>query len=259
MEKKSAKRAAWKWIALAVAAIAIAWFLRGCAQPIASGSFDYRLIDNDTAIEITGFRGGGGALQIPSHFQGLPVTRIGDDTFSRRSGAERSFTLLEITEGRRRLNAVTIPDTVTRIGRYAFRENRLREVSFPDSVTRIEFGAFARNRFASIDIGNGVTHIERNAFASNRLVSVDIPSTVVYLAGFTNNRIRHVYISYGVRYIGEWAFRHNRLREVTIPDSVAEIGEMAFRNNRLREVSVPRHTIVSDNAFDRRVTVTRRD
>jgi len=169
-------------------------------------SFNYRIIDDGNAVEI---RGGGIAppdhLQIPSHIQELPVTRIRARAFRRQSSYHRH-----------RISSVYIPNTVMYIGEYAFYHGNIRHLVIPDSVTYIARGAFADNFIRSLTLGNGVTYIGRNAFSSNQL------------------------------------------DYVTIPDSVVSIGVNAFRNNSLTTVSIPQHTTVANNAFDSRVTITRR-
>ena len=229
-----------KLIKRAAAALGIAfavWFTVGMivdmvANPtLAYGNFRYRVTANDSAVELTSYRGGGwsgvGFMQIPSHIEGLPVTRIGERTFTRIGGGTRRGV---------GINTVSIPDTVTYIGYSAFNSNLLTSVSVPTSVRTIS----------------------RNAFVSNRITSIDMHGTIVYLAGFNVNNLTSIDIPYGVRYIGDWAFRMNQITSVSIPDSVVSIGNQAFRYNRLSTVSVPQHTRVANNAFDRDVTVTRR-
>jgi len=274
-------------------------FVAGIIEINRPTTFWYRVIDNETAVEIRRVRGRAGDIQIPSHLRYLPVTIIGAEAFrfyQHYHGVQRIG---------RVITSVSIPDTVTHIGRGAFRYNELAYVVIPDSVTHIAEGAFGGSggRIRSITLGSGVTHIGRNAFSISQLGHVNIPDSVIYLSGFNNAHLAAIDIPYGVRYIGELAFfrndlryviipgsvvyigsrafmgnslasiiipdtvthigesafRNNRLTSITIPDSMMYIGERAFANNQLGSVNVPRHTTIANNAFDSGVMVARRN
>lgn len=70
-------------------------------------------------------------------------------------------------------SSVTVPQTVTKIGRNAFRNCKgLTEVVIPDGVTEIGDHAFdACSALASVTIGKGVTSIGRGAFTNCALLS----------------------------------------------------------------------------------------
>ena len=95
----------------------------------------------------------------------------------------------------------------------AFWDNKLMYITIPDSVTSIGDYAFSGcSRLASVTIGNGVTSIGSCAFGGcSRLASVTIPDSVTS--------------------IGDWAFSDCiSLTSITIPDSVTSIGKGAFEN-----------------------------
>ena len=119
--------------------------------------------------------------------------------------------------------AVTIPDSVTRIGSYAFSGcSGLTSVTIPDSVTSIGWYAFGGcTGLTSVTIGNGVTSIWELAFwGCSGLTSVTIPNSVTD--------------------IGPHAFQYcSGLTSVTIPNSVTDIGPRAFQYCRgLRSVTI---------------------
>ena len=119
------------------------------------------------AITITGYTGSDNTVIIPGTINGLPVTSIGDYAFE-----DDTFT------------NVTIPDSVTYIGQFAFQYCvGLTNVTIPDSVTYIDFDAFEHCAgLINITLGNHVNYIEASAFTlCENLTSVTIPDSVTNL------------------------------------------------------------------------------
>jgi hypothetical protein len=137
-------------------------------QIAARAQFVYSVANG--AITIAGYSGPGGAVAIPSAVNGLPVTSIGDYAFYFYSAINHDS-----------LTNVTIPDSVTNIGDYAFLGCRgLRGVTIGNGVTCIGYYAFCEcTSLAGVTIGNGVTCIGAWAFEScSNLTVVTIPSSV---------------------------------------------------------------------------------
>ena len=108
--------------------------------------------------------------------------------------------------------SITIPDSVTSIGDYAFwNSSSLTSITIPDSVTSIGSYAFCNcSSIISVTIPDSVTSIGDDAFYNcSSLTSVTIPDSVTS--------------------IGDYAFYGcSGLTSVTIPDSVTSIGDYAF-------------------------------
>lgn len=157
-------------------------------------------------------------LVIPSMYNSLPVTSIGERAFYKCTS----------------LTSVTIPDDVTSIGNDAFGEcSSLTRINIPNSVTSIGEGTFqCCESLTSVTIPNSVTSIGWGAFYDCRsLTSVTISDRVKNI---------HKYTFYGCR----------SLTSVTIPDSVTSIGENAFFCAGLTSVTIPDSvTSIDRNAF----------
>src|ERR1039457_3061914 len=81
----------------------------------------FTFITNNGAITITGYTGSGGAVVIPSTTNGFTVTTIGTNAFFYNQN----------------IISVTIPNSITNIGDYAFFGSSLTNVTIPASVTSI--------------------------------------------------------------------------------------------------------------------------
>ncbi len=234
-----------------------------CGMHMFSEGLSYTLINDGTAYEVSGIDTKKATnVIIPTTYNGLPVTSIGEDAF------------YDCTK----LTSVTIPDSVTNIGDSAFSNcYKLIEVINKSSL-EIEVGSSGNGYVAYYakrvitdekdsniikqndyifyndnetyyligyegeatdlvlpDTINGHSYaIYQYAFYDcDHLTSVTIGNGVTSIGAnaFRDcDNLTSVTIGNGVTSIGEWAFYYcGNLTSVTIPDSVTSIGDYAFR------------------------------
>ncbi len=156
--------------------------------------FKYRALGDDTA-EITATHGDVAVVEFPETVDGLTVVSIGTSACMYSS----------VTD-------VTIPDTVTKIGDYAFCWcSSLKSIKMPEKLTYLGDYAFGYcSSLKSITIPEGIRWIGEYAFGQcSSLNSVTIPD--------------------GVEYIFDYAFyRCSSLESVTVPQSMVYICDTAF-------------------------------
>ena len=157
------------------------------------------------------------------------------------------------------LVSVEIGDCVTSIGELAFDGcSSLTSITIPNSVTTIGRGGLSFTGLIDVVLPNSVTSISNEVFMScSALTSVTIPSGVTSIGEYafqTCSNLTSVTIPSGVTSIGEYAFQTcSNLTSVTIPDSVTSIGSSAFRYcSRLASVTVNATTppALGTNAFN---------
>ena len=154
---------------------------------------------------------------------------------------------------------VVIPNGVTSIGDYAFRDcSELTSITIPESVTSIGDSAFAWCRgLTSVTIPAGVTSIGDGAFSGcSGLTSITIPDSVTSIgvcAFYGCNRLTSVTIPDSVTEIGSEAFSGcSGLTSVTIPAGVTSIGDFAFEEcSGLTSVTIPAGVpCIGESAFE---------
>lgn len=119
------------------------------------------------------------------------------------------------------LTNITIPDSVTSIGMFAFDSCGLTSLTILDSITSIGENAFSNcSSLTSCTIGSGITSISNYAFDSCGLASVTIPDSVTSIGIEAFRRCRSltsVIIGSGVTSIGGMAFRYcSSLTSITV-------------------------------------------
>ena len=155
------------------------------------------------------------------------------------------------------LISVTIPNTVTSIGDFAFDNSSLVMVTIPNSVTSIDSHAFSWSSLGEVIIPNSVTSISESTFLGCMgLSSVAIPNSVTSIGDYAFgdcSGLTSVTIPNSVTSIGTGAFEScsSLTGELVIPNSVTSVGDYAFNwCTGLTSVTIPNSvTYIGDGAF----------
>ncbi len=207
------------------------YFNAGRANVVNMPVYKYSL-DKDGNATITGYSGSVSALAIPQTIDGHKVVAIGNSAF----------------EGTCLVN-VTIPDTVTDIGDYAFENcKQLSSVQLSNSLVSLGHDVFLSctsltsiripKSLESVSIFYGGPFKDCSALQNVELESgmTKIPNDLFKgCPGFTTITIPDT-----VTEIGEDAFAYTNLTSIIIPDTVTDIGNYAFSGcTELKDVTLP--------------------
>ena len=177
---------------------------------------------------------------IPAKHRDKDVTKILDNGFKDNTN----------------LQSITIPDSITSIGKYAFENCKsIENIKIPESVTEICAGAFKGCAFLSITIPKGVTHIEGYTFEVNRrLKKVTLPESVNWIddrAFAECISLESITLPEGLIRIGKEAFSGCvSLQDLVIPTSVKYIESCAFKWLTFKNLVFPEGIIgIEDGVF----------
>ena len=204
------------------------------ASALTYGDYEYTVLSDGTA-EITNYIGNGGNVVIPKTLNGKKVTSLADESFSMANLKYRSESLSKIT-------AITVPDTVTNVGMYAFSYlKNLKEITFPDTITEIpsldednSWGAFEGcTSLEKVKLPKNLKKIENKAFYScSSLKEVELPETVTdieWSAFAFCTSLENIKIPENVKAIEQYAFCEcSKLKSIIIPKKVTQIGDYAL-------------------------------
>jgi len=195
------------------------------AKPINVYAVYYFNLNGNSKITITDYRLSGGSITIPDNFNGIPVTAIGNNSFTNNY-----------------LTGVTIPDSITEIGDYAFARNHITNITIPANVTSIGHSAFYENNIKELVFLNTKVNsiIGNYAFTGNALTEITIPDSVIQIGtgAFKSNALKDITISNSITIIEAELFAHNKLLDVVIPDNVILIRREAFLDNDIETLVI---------------------
>ena len=142
---------------------------------------------------------------------------------------------------------LVIPEGVRKIGNnFLGNDNIIRTVSIPNSVTNIERWAFKNSSLACVYGGNGIVNVERDAFCNTEWLD-NQPDGCIYIGkclyaykGVMPDNF-HLEVKEGTTQIYDNAFKGcNSLVSIKLPQSITSIGASAFYGcSSLKSIMLP--------------------
>ena len=268
-------------------------------DPVANdGTYWYAYRENaDHTITITDFLGPVDSTEtpdpyiitVPTELNRCKVTGLGESSFSGiySPDHQKDYILLSFCN---QIQSVTIPESVTSIGKSAFEHcskldsltikgvatsmigayafascTSLTSLSLVGSFQTIGDCAFASCGMTSLTIDATITSIEKYAFSSSSLTSLSLTGNVQEIGdyAFANcTSLTSLSLTGNVQKIGDYAFSScSSLNTATLPKSLTSIGSYAFDScTSLDSIEIPGTvTKIGDCAFyncDRLISAT---
>lgn len=155
------------------------------------------------------------------------------------------------------LNSITLPNSLTEIGPYAFcARHELTSVDLPNTLTTIGSCAFKNcDRLLSITLPNGLTRVGDGAFSGcTGLTSVTFPDSISYISSDAFNhcpRLTSLTLPESLTGIGAYAFNGcSGLTSLSLPNTLITIGPCAFAKcSGITSLTLPNSTKIGLRSF----------
>ncbi|MGI6029613.1 MAG: leucine-rich repeat protein [Candidatus Heteroscillospira sp.] len=241
------------------------------AYALSEGDWEYQLLGNE--VQITGYLGEGGDIEVPSELHGATVTEL--DGFSMFSDKATSLTIpgtiknvdvgihygweslesLILEEGvesisgcilqeYENLTYISLPSTMKTLGEHAFKETAITSIDLPASLKTIDSYAFENSDLESVDMSelSGVTVGVSVFDGCKNLSDVQLPKDIAVIgqtmfAGCES--LTSIELPSTVKEIKSLAFRYTGLTEILLPSGLQKLDAGVFANTPLKEVIVP--------------------
>lgn len=155
--------------------------------------------------------------------------------------------ILEFTFYNSKNQKISLPNTITEIERFAFRNSSVEEIISKSLELKI-IGDYAFDQAANIktiNLGNKLISLGRYAFSETAsLVEINIPNTLEVINKFTFLRSNINYLNIeeesNLSLIDDSSFKDSKLVRITLPNSLIKLGIDAFMNtSQLESINLP--------------------
>ena len=217
---------------------------------------------NDSYMNLSAMFGYSSYSSIPSEEMPLNLKEV---VITRAMASSNNLTSLSSSafDGWSQIEAITLPDCLTSIYSYSFRNCGVKYLDIPDSVKNLPYGdnvyTFAGSGLVGIKLpaNANYTTIKTGLFSGlANLEYVIIPENVTSISNnaFKNcPKLTSIELPSSITSIGNYAFEGSGLQSIVIPDSVTTIGTGIFNNcQSLVSVKLPENSTyntIANNMF----------
>ena len=203
------------------------------AWAVVSQAFEYqglqfRIVDEDEQIAEVTYMLPNDTLNYAqrSHIDIPPIVQHNAKTYQVGAIGDSAFRMA------RSLKTISIPSSVTRIGKQAFYGSGLTEVSLPNSVVDLGDMAFAWCYYLqTCNLSDKIQALPSGVFAGTySMNTIDLPPQLKVIGdgAFYESALGAIELPQALEQIEAYAFAETFLRKIKIPDHVQSIGYMAF-------------------------------
>jgi hypothetical protein len=176
--------------------------------------FSWALTEDGKGIIIKGYTGKPGKIVVPSKIEGVPIVEIASSAFDGKTytitGGFSDYNPFGSEENKNvGITSITIPDTVKKIGSYAFANTSITRFIMPDSVTELS-------------VSFGTNDIFHNCLLLSEVRLSDNLETLTYFGSLPV--LQKINLPKNLKEMDRNTFmKYGELNVLTIPDTVKSI------------------------------------
>jgi hypothetical protein len=153
----------------------------------------FTIVDNgDGTCKLTTYTGTDADLVIPETVNGLIVVEIADQFYNRVNLPSSSV----------KLKSLLLPNTIKKVGSYAFRMNDIKNLVLPEGLEVIDRSSFELNNTETVQLPNSLTTIGNWAFYGNNIKELTVPpkvTTMGYAVMISNPNFNRLNLPNGLK------------------------------------------------------------
>jgi hypothetical protein len=217
--------------------ILLAFLVNACnpsEELITTPGIIFEMSDSEDAYIVTGYTGDSKDVVISGFYNELPVVSI----------AEKAFINLEHVE------SITLPDSITSIGMYAFLFTSIEHFTVPINLTY--FGqAFGTHPKIEVSLAKDHNFLKEVIISNHQSILTQDESELIYVEKAKTDDSIYIIPDY-IDYIGPRALANSGFKEIFLPESLIEIKFAAFSNNQDTIIHLPDYVeIIGVSAFSK--------
>ncbi len=186
------------------------------------------------------------------------LLEIGEEAFLNCS----NITILLKIEKKYFQEIYSLPNSVRRIGREAFKNTGLKLTKLPDSLVKLRKetfsgckidyanlekfrkvpdSLFSKCEIGTLIIGRKTEKIASNAFNNAVIKKITISDPVQYIgkASFANTKVNQLTLPDSLTYIDDEVFINCNISQINLPKSISYIGHGAFKGSNIKSIVIP--------------------
>ena len=203
-------------------------------KPITTSGIVFELNDSEDAYIVTGYTGDAKDIVISDSYNELPIVSIADEVFMNLDYVE----------------SITLPNSITSIGVYAFLNTSIDHFVVPINLTYFA-QAFGSEPRIQITLARNHNYLKEVVISNHKTILTKDNNELIFVENAKTNESIYIIPDY-IGNIGPRAMSNSGFKEIFLPKNLIEIKFAAFSFNQDTIIHLPEYVeIIGISAFSK--------